>query len=155
MRGLWHITARRGGVALGRPGRQQMHRWKCKCHVVSRHLPGINKLNVMSCRDICLKSFNIRHRHLPTNVKLLHKAQSGIMSTTNPSPSAQYEAGKRHGGTTKTRLCEEYANVQGVKINAMAACQQKDTRKINCPIPLWLINHRMMTGTFSYCTLGS
>ncbi len=50
-------------------GEPNVHWWKCKCRVVLRHLPKKNKLNVMSCRDICLKNLNIRHRHLPESIK--------------------------------------------------------------------------------------
>ena len=54
-------------------------------NVVSRHLPERNKLNVMSCRDICLKKYNIRHRYLPTNIKTSTQRATGQGIHVGPS----------------------------------------------------------------------
>ena len=51
--------------------------WSGKVNVMSCRdiCLDVKKPNVMSCRDICLKKFNMRHRHLPRINKHLRKGQ--------------------------------------------------------------------------------
>ena len=56
--------------------------WSGKVNVMSCRdiCLDVKKPNVMSCRDICLKKFNMRHRHLPRINKHLRKGQ--VMSSS-------------------------------------------------------------------------
>ena len=53
--------------------------WSGKVNVMSCRdiCLDVKKPNVMSCRDICLKKFNMRHRHLPRINEHLEKGQPG------------------------------------------------------------------------------